>query len=191
MQSTVYGANLKADAFTAKDVVDMIIDDCEDIAPKNKSEVKGFIKSGTKTGGKKRGKKSKKEENEVEQVIQRISAHEKYDKEFDNLLASLKMDPVEIREASDEEMDDVEEVQVQPDLVGKDKKDLLMKVLEGQDKVILEADDEVQAHVSEPKKKEGKKKGRPRKSKDQKDSDVKMDDEEDELGSDEDEELEY
>lgn len=30
VQSTVYGANLKADSFSARDVVDMIVDDIDD-----------------------------------------------------------------------------------------------------------------------------------------------------------------
>jgi len=30
VQSTVYGANLKADSFTTRDVLDMIIDDIDD-----------------------------------------------------------------------------------------------------------------------------------------------------------------
>ena len=48
MQSTVYGANLKADAFSTRDVVDMIIDDIDDPLGSlgNKNQVKGFIKSG-------------------------------------------------------------------------------------------------------------------------------------------------
>ena len=48
VQSTVYGANLKADSFSTRDVVDMIIDDIDDPLQQlgNKNQVKGFIKSG-------------------------------------------------------------------------------------------------------------------------------------------------
>ena len=53
VQSTVYGANLKADTFSTRDVVDMIIDDIEDPLKNlgaNRNQVKGFIKGGPSVG---------------------------------------------------------------------------------------------------------------------------------------------
>ena len=52
VQSTVYGANLKADQFSTRDVVDMIIDDIDEdplaALGQNRNQVKGFIKTGAK-----------------------------------------------------------------------------------------------------------------------------------------------
>jgi DNA helicase INO80 len=53
VQSTVYGANLKADSFSTRDVVDMIIDDIEDPLKNlgaNRNQVKGFITGGPSVG---------------------------------------------------------------------------------------------------------------------------------------------
>ena len=63
VQSTVYGANLKADSFSTRDVVDMIIDDIEDPLANlgsNRNQVKGFIKAGTAAPKEKKDKKKKK-----------------------------------------------------------------------------------------------------------------------------------
>ena len=63
VQSTVYGANLKADSFSTRDVVDMITDDIEDPLANlgsNRNQVKGFIKAGTAAPKEKKDKKKKK-----------------------------------------------------------------------------------------------------------------------------------
>ena len=174
VQSTVYGANLKADSFSTRDVVDMIIDDVEDVGATTKSEVKGFIKSG-KRDTKKRGRKNKSASKDPVEMISRISAHEKYEHEFDELVKGLDLDPVEIEEGSEGEQEEIEEV--------KDKRGMLMKILEGEGKVIrLEADEGgVADDKAEEKKKEDKKRGRPKK-------DIELDDDDEGLS---DEEMEY
>lgn len=93
VQSTVYGANLKADSFSTRDVVDMIIDDIDDPLAnlgQNRNQVKGFIKSGAaaKPGPKKR-KYKKKDGSLMEPEYVRVprnNTHDKYENEIDTIL---------------------------------------------------------------------------------------------------------
>jgi DNA helicase INO80 len=83
VQSTVYGANLKADTFSARDAVEMIYDDIEDplanLGQKG-TQVKGFIKGGTsalnskkKGEGRKKKKKGDPDTSGVYNSVRRIS----------------------------------------------------------------------------------------------------------------------
>lgn len=92
VQSTVYGANLKADTFSARDAVEMIYDDIEDplanLGQKG-TQVKGFIKGSSglqskkKGEGKRKKKKGDADTSGVYHSVQRISQHERYENEID------------------------------------------------------------------------------------------------------------
>lgn len=91
VQSTVYGANLKADSFSARDVVDMIVDDIDDplsAVGSRSNQVKGFIKTGAKVEKSPRKKKKKKvEDKDVPyEKIPSLAKHQKYDNEIDQLI---------------------------------------------------------------------------------------------------------
>ena len=105
VQSTVYGANLKADSFSTRDVVDMIIDDIEDPLANlgsNRNQVKGFIKAGTTAPKEKKDKKKKKKKGKhskesnsngkLYDSIRQIAAHDKYDNEIDALINGPSVD---------------------------------------------------------------------------------------------------
>ena len=93
VQSTVYGANLKADSFSARDVVDMIVDDIDDplaSVGQNRNQVKGFIKTGPgskeKVGRKKKKKKSPDEADVPYETVAKLDKHKKYENEIDQLI---------------------------------------------------------------------------------------------------------
>lgn len=95
VQSTVYGANLKADSFTTRDVLDMIIDDIDDdplaSLGQNRNQVKGFIKTAPgqkKQQGVQKKKKKKEADDKVYESVKRVSGHEKYENEIDKLLTT-------------------------------------------------------------------------------------------------------
>ena len=128
MQSTVYGANLKADSFSTRDVVDMIIDDIDD--PLNnlggKNQVKGFIKSGGQ--GQQKGKKKKKkkvqdggQDGGLYESIRKIKTHDKFENEIDDLLKDTDLTEV-VKDKKDD--DDVKEIVSEPeDEDGSDEED--------------------------------------------------------------------
>jgi len=136
VQSTVYGANLKADSFSTRDVVDMIIDDVDDPLSTigNKNQVKGFIKTGVQK--KERKRKSKKNNQEVEVVYESIKKHEahaKYENEIEAILNGEKFEDKEVKSAhSDNEApadDDGSEEDVEM-LTAGDRKAQLLRMLE-------------------------------------------------------------
>lgn len=98
----MYGANLKADTFSARDAVEMIYDDIDD--PLNNlgqkgTQVKGFIKGGAsalqskkKGEGRKKKKKGEPDTSGVYFSVNRISLHNRYENEIDDLLNDV--DPV-------------------------------------------------------------------------------------------------
>lgn len=120
VQSTVYGANLKADSFSSRDVVDMIIDDIDEDPLANlgsKNQVKGFIKTGNVGLKKERVKRKKKGlegSNEPAYIsIKRSKHHDKFENEADMLMADIETVKEDVAdsgeddgqsEGSDEEM---------------------------------------------------------------------------------------
>jgi len=124
VQSTVYGANLKADSFSTRDIVEMVIDDIDDPIANlgsNRNQVKGFIKTGgkeIKTGEKKKRVKKNKlgDENPVYVSIKKSDAHAKYENEIDDLLdgeviengvSKIKQQDVEMALEESEEASDI------------------------------------------------------------------------------------
>ena len=95
VQDTVYSANLKADTFTSRDVLDMIIDDVDEDPLKNigsnRNQVKGFISAGRggpkqETGKKKRRKKGDQDDKPAQYIsIASNPMHLKYENEIDIL----------------------------------------------------------------------------------------------------------
>lgn len=97
VQSTVYGANLKADSFSTRDVVDMIIDDIDDPLQNlgtNRNQVKGFIKGPAgATPNQQKGKKKRKKKGEdnsdsgaLYESVKKIDKHAMFENEIDALL---------------------------------------------------------------------------------------------------------
>lgn len=150
VQSTVYGANLKADSFSTRDVLDMIIDDIDDPLAhlgQNRNQVKGFIKTGPAQKKEQKPKKKKKEVDgdKVYESVKRSSVHNKFENEIDQLLNEAKT--IEIQEekpdadmnrqassgeddeASEESDQDIENAELQS---ATDRKKFLLKMLEKQ-----------------------------------------------------------
>ena len=96
VQSTVYGANLKADSFSTRDVVDMIIDDIDDPLMNlgtNRNQVKGFIKGpACATPNQQKTKKKRKKKNDdssegaLYESVKKIDKHAMFENEIDSLL---------------------------------------------------------------------------------------------------------
>jgi hypothetical protein len=92
----VYGANLKADSFSTRDVVDMIIDDIDDPLMNlgtNRNQVKGFIKGpACATPNQQKGKKKRKKKNDdssegaLYESVKKIDQHAMFENEIDALL---------------------------------------------------------------------------------------------------------
>lgn len=163
---------MKTDQFTTRDVVDMIIDDCEDpLAQLNKNEVRGFIKTG-KTEKKKRKKKSGKE-TIVYTRPDRIAAHEKFEAEGDLLLKNMHIEPVEIEEDAEDEV--IEEIPAVEDVYDKEK--LLRSIKDQTGKVQFRFEEEDAAQSAAKLKEKPKKRGRPKKGEN---GDAAMGEEEDE-----------
>jgi hypothetical protein len=121
VQSTVYGANLKADSFSTRDVLDMIIDDVDEDPlariGQNRNQVKGFIKTG-QAGQNKEIKKKKKKKADVENLtyesVARSKLHDKYENEIDKLL-DAKDNDVEIKEIAPKKDIDINELASESD----------------------------------------------------------------------------
>lgn len=136
VQSTVYGANLKADSFSARDVVDMLVDDDDPLATvgQNRNQVKGFIKTGTaskeKAGRKKKKKKVDDGDNEqLYETVAKIDKHKKYENEIDQLLGGNNEFKVETKvqqPAQDQYMSSSDE-EVAPQ---QQTREVLLKMLE-------------------------------------------------------------
>lgn len=147
VQSTVYGANLKADQFSSRDVVDMIIDDIEDPLASlggNRTQVKSFIKTAgqKKDSAKKKKKKNAQKGDRVYESVRRAECHDKYENEIDQLLNgstdSKKVNgskpDVEILNDQSSDDDNAQsegsDVEMQEEFM--DKKKLLLKMLDQQ-----------------------------------------------------------
>lgn len=149
VQSTVYGANLKADSFSTRDVLDMIMDDIDDPMAdlgSNRNQVKGFIKTGQK-GEKKKKRKNKKKEGETGpdySSVPRMAAHNRYENEIEKLLDGMELPvskpkaDIEMIDGNRESSDDdgaasdssVEDIKYPA--TANDRKEFLMKMLEKQ-----------------------------------------------------------
>ena len=101
VQNTVYTANLKADVLGSRDVVDMLIDDCD-------QKVKGFIRSGIMTS------RSKKKKEVKEEVFRpnRISAHERFDQEAELMCGEFKDEERKVQEIEEDEVQEEEEQEI-------------------------------------------------------------------------------
>lgn len=179
VQSTVYGANLKADSFTTRDVLDMIIDDIDDdplaSLGQNRNQVKGFIK--TAPGQKKqqtvqRKKKKKDDGDKVYESVKRVSGHEKYENEIEKLLTTetRAMDENGIQDQDmngrssgeeDNSVSDNDDIEMQSVT---DRKRMLYQLLEkqtGRQVFNFEDDDIQQKPVQEATEEKRKRRGRP------------------------------
>ena len=213
VQSTVYGANLKADTFSTKDVVDMIFDDIDD--PLNnlgtqRNQVKGFIQAGATTQQKGKKKRKKKDANDgaLYESVKKIDQHSKYENEIDALLdeserAAIKAKD-EVQEVSgDEDAGASEDEEVYKNLASAasalDKKQLLMKMLEkqsagGKNKQVFNFEEDDTAHLNGSLNKKGDdkddepKRGRGRPAGGQKKVEMQLEDDDEEM---DDEEVEY
>lgn len=173
VQSTVYGANLKADSFSTRDVVDMIIDDIDDPLQNlgaNRNQVKGFIKGPAgATPNQQKGKKKRKKKTDdnsdsgaLYESIKKIDKHAMFENEIDALLDEAERAEIakaaEVAEISGDEegqSEDEEEARarsmVQGAQTAAEKKRLLMQMLEKQSggkKQIFNFEEDDTAHLN-------------------------------------------